>query len=351
MRSNNFTPVFAGLMWAFWGFLRNGTLSTSGTTFAHCFFEQFAELLHLASAAICEEASTVLVPAVEMAKANPMRVAAVRADVVSARFGAVVVTAVVIFHHVVRSLLAFSPFIWLRWRSIGFTGGVAMIGAYFGLDVFDFLILKVALVAVVPIVVIAIVILWLVVVAVQIAVWFAVKGIVFALRLAAVILKVPFGFIWVCHEFVALRAVDSASAPGLPNLFPLGFPAFLGLFGVFHIVRLEAVADVVLVGVQQTTAHLARRNLVSRLPAFVGGLCVADAVGCWLSISLGLAFGFGFRFGSENSLGLFPDGTGGYGVTFTSDPYAFMLPMVHDRRLLLVLFLSLSSLASTAADR
>jgi hypothetical protein len=34
--------------------------------------QKFTELLHLASAAICEEASTVLVPAVEMAKANPV---------------------------------------------------------------------------------------------------------------------------------------------------------------------------------------------------------------------------------------------------------------------------------------
>jgi hypothetical protein len=33
------------------------------------------------------------------------------------------------------------------------SGGAAMIGAYFGLDVFDLLILKVALVAVVPIVI------------------------------------------------------------------------------------------------------------------------------------------------------------------------------------------------------
>jgi hypothetical protein len=35
-------------------------------------FQQFAEFLHLASAAICEEAGAGLVPPFEMAKANPI---------------------------------------------------------------------------------------------------------------------------------------------------------------------------------------------------------------------------------------------------------------------------------------
>src|ERR1700757_98707 len=97
MRSNNSTPVFAGLMWAFWAFLRNGTLSTSGTTFAHCFFEQFAKLLHIAPAAVSKEAGPVGVPFVVVNPANPMRVAAVRADVDRSRLGTVAVTAVVFF--------------------------------------------------------------------------------------------------------------------------------------------------------------------------------------------------------------------------------------------------------------
>jgi hypothetical protein len=59
-------------------------------------FQQFAEFLHLASAAICEEASAVLIPAFEMAIANPMRIATVCADVDAARFGAVGIAAGVI---------------------------------------------------------------------------------------------------------------------------------------------------------------------------------------------------------------------------------------------------------------
>ena len=57
------------------------------------------------------------------------------------------------------------------------SSGVAMIGAYFGLDVFDLLILKVALVAIVAIVVtLAVILFGFVLVPVQIAVWFAVHG-------------------------------------------------------------------------------------------------------------------------------------------------------------------------------
>jgi hypothetical protein len=43
--------------------------------------QQFAESLHLASAAVSMEAGTGFVPAFEVAKANPMGIAAVRGSV------------------------------------------------------------------------------------------------------------------------------------------------------------------------------------------------------------------------------------------------------------------------------
>lgn len=61
-------------------------------------FKEFADFLHLASPAVSEEVGAVLVPAFEMAKANPMRVAAVRADVDRARFRALVIAAGVSSH-------------------------------------------------------------------------------------------------------------------------------------------------------------------------------------------------------------------------------------------------------------
>jgi hypothetical protein len=60
--------------------------------------QQFSESLHLASAAVSEEAGAVGVPLFEVAKANPMGIAAVHADVDRALFGASVIAAVVIFH-------------------------------------------------------------------------------------------------------------------------------------------------------------------------------------------------------------------------------------------------------------
>lgn len=61
-------------------------------------FQQFAEFSHLASASVSEKACASFVPEVEMAKANPMRVAAVRADVDCARFGALIVAAFEFLH-------------------------------------------------------------------------------------------------------------------------------------------------------------------------------------------------------------------------------------------------------------
>jgi hypothetical protein len=60
--------------------------------------QQFSEFPHLASTAVSKEPGAVLVPAVEMAKANPMRVAAVRVEVDGALFGAVDIAAGVVFH-------------------------------------------------------------------------------------------------------------------------------------------------------------------------------------------------------------------------------------------------------------
>jgi hypothetical protein len=57
--------------------------------------QQSSASLHLASAAVSEEAGVVGVPLFEMAKTNPMRVAAAHADVDRARFWAVDVAAVV----------------------------------------------------------------------------------------------------------------------------------------------------------------------------------------------------------------------------------------------------------------
>jgi hypothetical protein len=71
--------------------------------------QQFSESLHLASPALSEKSSAVLVPAFEMTKANPVRVAAGRADVDRAGFGAVVVTAGVI-------LYPSTAFPWRRFR-------------------------------------------------------------------------------------------------------------------------------------------------------------------------------------------------------------------------------------------
>lgn len=63
------------------------------------------------------------------------------------------------------------------------SSGVARIGAYFGLNVFDLLILKVALVAVIPIVIaFAVVFFRHIVVAIQIAIVFAVHGLTHTLR-------------------------------------------------------------------------------------------------------------------------------------------------------------------------
>jgi len=59
---------------------------------------QFAEFAHFAPAAVSEEAGAGFVPAVEMAKTNPMAIAAVHADVDRAGLEAVDITALVIFH-------------------------------------------------------------------------------------------------------------------------------------------------------------------------------------------------------------------------------------------------------------
>ena len=48
--------------------------------------QEVSEFLHLASAAICEEASADSVPAFEMAETNPIAVAAVHGDVNRALF-------------------------------------------------------------------------------------------------------------------------------------------------------------------------------------------------------------------------------------------------------------------------
>jgi hypothetical protein len=284
-----------------------------------------------------------------MAKANPKRVAAVRADVERAGFGAVVVTAVVIFHHlVVRSLLAFSPFIWLRWRSIGFTGfagtvvrgsgGVAMIGAYFGLDVFDLLILKVALVAVVTIVIpFAVVIFPLVVVAVQIAVMFAVHGVVVAFRATLMVFKVPLLVVWVFQQGTALGAEHPASrSAGLANLLPLGFPAFLAIRRMFNELRREASADVMLTWRQAAFALLAGRQPPAEPVAVVvyvlahheDDVLVGDPVR-HRTRPLGFALFFCLCSAGKDSLGLFPDRPGGFYVTFTSDPCTSMNPRFH----------------------
>jgi hypothetical protein len=71
--------------------------------------QQFAEFPHLASAAVSQKAGTSFVPAVEMTKTNPVRVAAVRADVENAFFWAVDVAAVVILHGFVIGAA------WLAW--------------------------------------------------------------------------------------------------------------------------------------------------------------------------------------------------------------------------------------------
>ena len=60
--------------------------------------QQFSEFLHGASAAITDEACASLVPAVKVPPANPVRVAAIDADVDDTLFGTLVVAAVVIFH-------------------------------------------------------------------------------------------------------------------------------------------------------------------------------------------------------------------------------------------------------------
>src|SRR5450755_4457410 len=57
-------------------------------------FQQFAEFLHRASAAICEEASTSFAPPVVMTKTDPMTVPAVLADVNRAQSRSVLVAAV-----------------------------------------------------------------------------------------------------------------------------------------------------------------------------------------------------------------------------------------------------------------
>jgi hypothetical protein len=81
--------------------------------------KRLAEFAHLARKPRSKEAGAGLVPSAKMPPANPMAVAAVNADVDRALFGAVVVTAVVTFHHVVCSRLASRALIcaWLRWRS------------------------------------------------------------------------------------------------------------------------------------------------------------------------------------------------------------------------------------------
>jgi hypothetical protein len=57
--------------------------------------QQFAESLHLASAAVSEKAVAVGVPLFEVAKTNPMAVAAVRADVDDAPAWTIVIAAFV----------------------------------------------------------------------------------------------------------------------------------------------------------------------------------------------------------------------------------------------------------------
>ena len=59
---------------------------------------QSAEFLHCASPTVREEAGAVAVPAVEITKASPMRVAAVRTDVDDTFFWAVDIAADVMFH-------------------------------------------------------------------------------------------------------------------------------------------------------------------------------------------------------------------------------------------------------------
>jgi len=67
--------------------------------------QQFAEFLHLATAAVPEEASTGLVPLVIMNPANPVRVGiAIHADVNRALFGASVIAAGVSCHGRRRSI-------------------------------------------------------------------------------------------------------------------------------------------------------------------------------------------------------------------------------------------------------
>jgi hypothetical protein len=61
-------------------------------------FQQFSEFLHRASPTVRKKVSTGLIPAVEMAKTDPITVAAVHADVDRSLFGTLVVAAVVFLH-------------------------------------------------------------------------------------------------------------------------------------------------------------------------------------------------------------------------------------------------------------
>src|ERR1700757_2088928 len=130
-----------------------------------------------------------------------------------------------------------------------------MIGAYFGLDVFDLLILKVALVAIVAIVVtLAVILFGFVLVAVQIAVWFAVHGVVFALWSALVVVPVLFRVLRFRQLFTADRANDPALRSGLADRLTASLEPLVGFLGVLLDLRHETLALMVLAGVKDAVA-------------------------------------------------------------------------------------------------
>src|SRR5208282_2917669 len=68
---------------------------------------------------------------------------------------------------------------------------------------------------------------------------------------------------------------------GFPDLFALGVLAVVPVLIVFHVLRLEAAAHVVLFWMQQITTDLAWRNPHPRFPVLECRLCVADSVRNW----------------------------------------------------------------------